>query len=176
VPNSSELPWLGIVNSIIAIWGAGLSTFIYCAQRRRDRPKLKVKIHDPENDGNRAPVLQVSAVNVGHQDVRLEDASITLRNGEELVTNDLLDNKTDMLPCMLQEGGKFTARIAINELYHLLSKKGYKENEFVMLRGKLFDSTGKAHVGQCYRYLIKNWIAKSPKEMIEEPIQRNAST
>lgn len=168
----SELPT--IVTAITAMWGAGLSTFVYCSQRRRDRPELKVEIHGPEGGGDfYPPVLHVSAVNVGHRDIRLKDAEIILESGEQLVTNDLFTER-DNLPCTLQIWDEFRASITINNLNELLSQKAYQESSLAMLRGKLYDSAGKVYNGQCHPYLVRNWRAKSVEEFVYEPMQKNA--
>ena len=169
MPKWSELPT--IVTAIAAFWGAGLSTFSYFAQRRRDQPALKVEIRDPEGDDDfHLPVIQVSAINVGHRDIRLKGAEITLESGEQLVTNDLF-TKHDDLPCTLHAWkNEFTASITINRLYDLLSQKGYRENDLAELRGKLFDSTGKVYESPCRPYLVRNWKQKSAEEVVYEPI------
>src|SRR5271163_2108945 len=66
VPKLSELSWFQIITAAIAAWGAGLSTFNYLAQRRRDRRMVKVEIHDPGDEGLFPPILQVVAVNKGY--------------------------------------------------------------------------------------------------------------
>jgi hypothetical protein len=174
VPELSELAKLvaAVIGAATGIWGAGLSTFIYLTQRRRDHSKLKVEIRDPEQgDDFHAPVLQLSAVNVGYPDVHLRDAAIILKNGEELVTKDLF-TKHDDLPCMLKKGYNFTASITINHLYGFLLIRGYKEDDCVMLWGKLLDSAGNVYKGPRYKYLVRSWTQKSIDEIIYEPIKK----
>jgi hypothetical protein len=103
MPKLSELSWFHIITAAAAAWGAGLSTFNYFAQRRRDRRIVKVEIHDPGDKGLFPPILQVNAVNTGHRSVHLEHVAIILDDGEEIVWNGTFTTHDD-LPCELGEG------------------------------------------------------------------------
>jgi hypothetical protein len=138
-------PWFNIFTVLVALYGAGLSTFNYLAQRQRDRRALKVEIIDSGDGGCSQPTLDVSAVNIGFRSIHLENrhAAIILKDGEEIVTLSPTGEFCTHLPYELKESEKFTAQITVNELSALLAEKGYKG--CVKLRGHLFDAEGNAY-------------------------------
>ena len=76
----------------------------------RGRKSLTVKIHDPGDRGLFPPILEVIAVNNGFRPLHLEQVSIVLKGGEEIVWAGRFTTHDD-LPCELLEGKKFTASI-----------------------------------------------------------------
>jgi hypothetical protein len=154
-------PWFNIVTMLVALYGAGLSTFNYRAQRRRDRRALKVEIVDPGDEGIFPPELEVSAVNTGFRSIHLDlenEHIVILKGREEIVdllpfprpANDLYE---------LKEGKKITGNIAVNELSALLTTKGYKG--CVKLRGRLVDTEGNTYRSRRHTYRIRTWKSKS---------------
>lgn len=163
VRQMANWPWFNIVTVLVALYGAGLSTFNYLAQRQRDRRALKVEIIDSGDEGSSQPTLDVSAVNIGFRSIHLENkhVAIILKDGEEIVTLSPTGEFCTHLPCELKEGEKFTAQITVNELSASLAEKGYKGR--VKLRGQLIDAEGDAYRSPWHRYRIRTWKPKPNK-------------
>jgi hypothetical protein len=155
MPKLSEVPWFQIITAAIAAWGAGLSTFNYFAQRRRDRRIVKVEIHDPGDEGTFPPILQVNAVNTGYRSVHLEHVAIVLANGEEIVWDRTFATTTDDLPCELKEGKKFTANSMVNDLTILLMEK--EHTKFANIRAHIVDEGGNVFRSRWHRYRMRLW-------------------
>lgn len=154
MPKLSQLPWFNIVTALAAAYGAGLSTFNYLAQRRRDRRALKVEIHDPGDKGLFPPILQVNAINTGYRSIHLASVGIILEGSEEIVWAGRFTTDDD-LPCELSEGKRFTANIMVNDLSELLVNKGHSGS--ARLQGQLVDEGGKIYRSRWCKYRMRKW-------------------
>jgi len=149
--------WATVITALVAVYGAGLSTVTFRAQRRRDRVSLKVSLSEAGVDGMFQPTLQLRAVNVGLRPIHLEEAAIILPNGEELIWGSRFASHGD-LPCTLVGGRKYTATAMVNDVSLALMKKELGGS--VKLRGRIIDETGTAYTSEPFRFRIREWVSK----------------
>jgi hypothetical protein len=148
MPKWSQLPW----GNIVAATPGVLALFL---QWWRGRKSLTVKIHDPGDRGLFPPILEVIAVNNGFRPLHLEQVSIVLKGGEEIVWAGRFTTHDD-LPCELLEGKKFTASIMVNDLSDFLAEKGCAR--FARIRGQVIDEGGRVYRGRWWRYRMRKWV------------------
>jgi hypothetical protein len=73
-----SLPVVTVVSLTLALYGAGLSTYLALRQRKRDRPDLRVECyfgyHSEEEGEDVVPVITIKARNAGFRPLEVEGA------------------------------------------------------------------------------------------------------
>jgi hypothetical protein len=112
-PGVDNVSVFQMITAAVALWGAGLSTFLAVRQLLRDRRRLSVKVtwglmdvpHEPRSRG----VVTIVAANTGHRPIEITDLFFLMPDRRSLVVPGMQTSKP--LPCKLEEGQSLSGQI-----------------------------------------------------------------
>lgn len=155
-----------IVTICIALYGAGLSTFIFVTQRINKRRKIRVKVKYGFEVPNGAKLLLINAANVGQVDVTID--SFALRTSLNWKLMFPPSQQEFRLPHELKPGQSVTFQFPLTVLLQTLVGNGY--HSLVHLVPVVDDQDGVTYCGKTIRFDITKW-----QELIAKRIIRNAA-
>lgn len=138
-----------IVTAIVALYGAGLSTFIAVREWKARRPDIKVEVSEgrtyiAELGDWSAHRIFIKAYNRGQKTVNFTMVGIILPDGNKLAIPYPLGYLT--LPCELLPELSCTAETSAKELAADLKVRGFPEK--VSLVGYYDDAVGRRHISK----------------------------
>jgi len=163
--NSWDIDFTQILTAVLAIWGAGLSTYNTYQQRRMNKPNINIEIQDghfnkilkysswgPESEKD-VPAVIFVAINKGQKAITLDDFDLRLRDNEKINVDfqkERLTYTQDNLtfPCELLPGKRVGYHIYIEDIAQALREMGYSGK--MKLIGSFKDQTGKVYSSSSY--------------------------
>jgi hypothetical protein len=133
--------WLEIITAIGILYGMGMSTYNFLANRKTKKRWLKVKISAgwiPAGGDLGDPMVLLEVVNPGDRTVTINTPYIKLPDGKSLITPWPLSHVR--FPYELAEGKNCFMWVKESEIAKNLLKQGYKGK--IKLRGMVNDATG----------------------------------
>jgi|ERR1700730_18285831 hypothetical protein len=149
-----------IITFCIAVYGAGLSSFVFYQSLLKDRRRVVIKQSTafytyPQGLG--PPMASIEVINRGHRPVVVSAPQLQLPNKERMV----LVNADGIheFPKRLEDGESVAIRMQYDAIAESLRKAGYSGK--VILRPMCSDSTGKTFRGGKWHFDIStDWWAK----------------
>ncbi len=147
-------PIKDVVLFVLAIWGAGLSTYSFLASRRKDKRSIQVKVSSvmlTYGDKLGPPIAKLEAINIGQRNVTISTLTFeTPTKGRMFpLTQDRYPGLSDTkLPITLGDGESAQMYISYKEIGQALLEK-YKGDR-VNIVPVCIDSTGGEHRGEAW--------------------------
>jgi hypothetical protein len=133
-----------IITAIVAIYGAGLSTYILIKNSKENKRQLTINLEKgfyTSGQGVSTPMLIISIANPGNRAVTIDSPYIELPDRTTLIwPNPLSDVR---FPYHLEEGQRCHVRAKMEEVKGELVKNGHSAT--VKLTAKIRDRTGKVY-------------------------------
>jgi hypothetical protein len=156
----------GSLTSILAIWGAGLSTFVVLRDWWRSLARARVRVRysavDSDNVPDRSPFVLVATIsNHGKESIYLEQAGMQTDTGMSVRQGSFVDSLP--LPIDLRPGQSYTAKFEADTAW-AISSYGTQRRVRVIFYDQLsreytspFISTGKSEAKEGH------WSLSTPK-------------
>ena len=153
-----------VITTLLAIWGAVISTILLIREFSKDRIKVKltcqagfvvppaVTFAEPEPE----EVLTITAINVGHRQVQISGMGLSLSN--DMLQIALMSINGDMpLPKLLTEGESVSIVLHMDGVIQDMEKarRGNKQDGILLQYAYAEDSTG------------RKWTCSLPKVLRE---------
>ena len=153
--------WAAVVTAAVAIYGAGLSTYVAVSARRATQRSLRVSLSMSVLADAPEPrtVFMLSAANSGQRVVKLVMAVIRLPDGSQFVP--LQPQLGNFLPCELHEGKSLEIPIAVEHVVQALKESGHKGR--VSLRADFRDVLDTHYVSSPLRGKLDLWTRLANK-------------
>jgi hypothetical protein len=143
-----------IITLVIAIYGAGLSTYILYKQRRHISIAIQPDFHVYANGSISTQMVSIKAVNLGARDVKLTFPTIRLPNGKFLSFTNV--SGMNEFSKRLADGDTASLSMSMQKLSNSLKSTGLKGK--VKIRPCCYDSAGKQYLGKRFKVdLAKKW-------------------
>jgi hypothetical protein len=144
------------ITAFIAAWGAGLGTYNFVIQRRKDRRSLKIEfgIRPVSRHGKKiSDGLLFHISNDGHRTVYLDQVDVIMPDNKAMPIKDL-ESESD-LRCELKEGQGITAWVDVRKFALDLWEAGYRGH--VALKPRCVDRTTKQYFGSPVDFDLDRW-------------------
>ncbi|QJE74434.1 hypothetical protein HHL28_16355 [Aerophototrophica crusticola] len=147
------LSYKDIILLLLALWGAGLSTFNFLKIIQKEKRKLDVQFRHPSSmNGAHSGCqhLEVKVINNGHRPVTVNQIYILLPHAKKLLTlNDAIPSLVDTkLPAKLEDGASAAKCYTYQSIGQALIHEKIKK---VKIYPACEDSTGKIHRGKALK-------------------------
>lgn len=145
--------WNSAITSVLAIYGAGLSTYNIIAKNRESRRVIKVSmkygwpVFGQQQLGD--DCVFVEATNPGNRAVTLASVTIRLANGRQLV----IRQTSSELPHELQAGNNVTAWVGLDQLKATLRDEHLSGD--VWLKGIYRDAVGAEYKSKPFKVEVR---------------------
>lgn len=136
--------WDKILTVAVAVYGAGLSTYIFLVRRKEKQRRINVQIKfgfTPIGPDIGPQMIFVEASNPGNRTVRLTSVGLLLPDGRQMVW--IHPVGTTSLPHDLGEGQSCNMWMPAEELEEQLAHNGFRGR--IKVRGFFGDALGKKH-------------------------------
>jgi hypothetical protein len=139
------------ITLLLAIWGAGLSTYKLISDSRKNIPKIKVELAYgflTSTMMTGPTVLNIQAINMGHKSVTLNSVGLIVNNKQNILF--LNPQGSVKLPYTLEEGKSCTIYRTLNDL-----SKDLKSHEIVgnvKIIGYYISATGKVYKSKSIKF------------------------
>lgn len=147
------------ITLVIAVWGAGLSTYKVLSDYRTSKRTLKVEVTNGFiSQGNEVspPILNISAINIGFRDVTLNSVGFLLPDGRKTIMME--QNTAVRFPYTLTEGNQCTVWKFRSKMAEELKKNGFLGK--VELRGYYQSATGDYFKSKPFKFDIDSKLNK----------------
>lgn len=134
-----------IIVLLVAIYGAGLSTFLAIREYRKDRPRIKVKCayaFTSTLDFQDILLLSIEVINDGHRPVTIKTVEIGLNNNESYVQLRTRIGE-NVLPYKLSDGESKTYYFELETLEKKLRERNLKYTKAIVK-----DAGGRVYKGK----------------------------
>ena len=122
------MDWISLIIAIVAVYGAGLSTYNFILDRRDKQRKIKVDLsygfpvsHNMELMDD---ALVITVSNPGNRQVTINTPSIRIPDGKKIFTPH--PNSNVSFPHTLDEGKNCIVWFPLKEVKYTLSENGYR--------------------------------------------------
>ena len=133
--------WVSVVTTLVAVYGAVLSTYLLRDRLRENRRSIRVSLSENLfTFGNMFSdySLFINAGNAGKRPVTITSVDLQLSNGRSL--DALRPNSNVILPHELCDGGGCNFSYPIVALKKAMSERGMSGS--IRLRAQIYDATG----------------------------------
>lgn len=148
------MKWTEILTSILALYGALLSSLVFWKEHEKSKRKLKITMKHGfltyGNGGTSDNHLMLEASNDGHKPVTISSVSIELPNNRKLAFAN--PEGTHKLPHELTEGKSITTWYPLKHLETNLIESGFSKDVYV--KATFTDQTGKNHKSKKFKIKI----------------------
>ena len=134
-----------IITLIVAVYAAGLSTYVAVVQRRDKRPQIEAKLafgfltFGPRLSDQQ---LLLTAANVGERTVTLAAGGLLLPDKSQVIS--FANNSTDRFPHQLEAGKSMTMWFELGPLIGRLAERGHSGT--VKVRAMFRDQTSREYL------------------------------
>jgi hypothetical protein len=146
-----------IITLLIALYGAGLSTFVFVHGMRREKRRISIKqttsfFTFPNGDLG-PPMVNLEVVNEGHRQVTVSAPVLRLPSGKQLAIITQAAIGSSKFPARLEDGDTATLRVEYQVITRTLQHVG--------IRGKIklipvcSDTTGKDYEGDEWEFDVE---------------------
>jgi hypothetical protein len=150
--NVNVVPWLALYGALLSTVGVALSIFNWRQAIRRDRRSLKLDFEEITGDYVIEAYGKLTATNVGHRVVTVNEMFLECRNGERITVTDHgiddVPNRHSNFPVALTDGQTARVYYSFNSIAQFFFKK---EISKLKLRPVCIDSTGKKWRGRWWK-------------------------
>lgn len=150
------MDWTTGVTAVVALYGAGLSTYTLIQNRKEKQRQISVKLsngfltYGPELS---PAMLLIEATNPGDRTVVLNTVGLSLPDGKTVAFPN--PQSTVCFPYPLQEGNSCMVWTPLKELAQQLSQKGYSGK--VRLVGFYRDQLGTVYRSNAFAFDTDGW-------------------
>lgn len=147
-----------IFTLVVALYGAGLSTYVAIAQRRDKWPRVEAKLAYgflTHAAGLSDTQILLSAANVGHTSVTLSSGGLLLADGSQVLT--LSHNTSERLPQQLEPGKSLTMWFELRPLAAELASRGRSGK--IKVRAKFIDQTSREYLSKPMEIDVSEWAS-----------------
>lgn len=152
---------LGVIVAAVAVYGAGLSTVTFRAQRRERRAIVKVQTSNGfavwGQRGN--PQLQITATNAGERPVVIEAAGFKLPNGQDTLALINPTTSTMQFPHQLAPHHNCLVAEDMAEIAGSLAQAGHRGR--IKLVGFFRDQDGNVFRAKPCDFDIEGWLRQA---------------
>jgi hypothetical protein len=143
----AEITGFQWVTAAVALWGAGLSSFLAWRQIQRDRRRLQVRLSFgvagvPGSEGR--GIVSIDVANAGHRPVEVRQLYFLLPDGKQLVFLNM--ETTPKLPHKLDEGQSISGMVMALDFAHDLMR--HELGGTLAIRAACRDGLGTVHTSQ----------------------------
>jgi len=149
------IEWPTIVTAVVAVYGAGLSTYNLIAKIKSEKRKVTVELKWGLIGfaDKTIPILALHAVNPGEKTVTLTQCHLELPNKKQLIITN--SQGTIKLPHDLEKGKGGEIYFPIKEVVQALIREGYTKD--IELKAVFRDALGNEYKSRPFKGDVSEW-------------------
>ena len=147
--------WSMLLTALVAVYGAVLSTYTLCQNRRDKQHRLTVRVSHAVlggPSGISGPMITITVANPSFRDLTVNPPGLLLPDGRSLIFP--YPQSDAQFPHELRQGKSCTIWCALDELKADLRQKGLSGK--IIVRGFCDDAVGNRHRGQPFELDLAN--------------------